>query len=273
MVRLRAKGDMFELSEESYAALAPILVPEQAGAEVAGTVLAGNTRGKVFVEAPGDFRTAFVYNNGFCVLAGTAPNAAFAKACLQWLYDHPHQDFFVLYPSHEGWLPILDAVTSASTQRVQRVAFQLDEHSFAARRSDPVLPPGVHLAPLDAAMMRRIEASVYPWIGGTWKSPSDFEERGVGVCASTDDGVVSLCYSVFVSHGYHAIDILTVEKFRGLGLARAVASRFIDECVHRGAHPTWDCYQNNVPSMRLAQALGFKRTHDFHVYAWQRQSR
>lgn len=269
---MTVESDMFELAAESYASLTHLFRPEHVGAEVAGTVLAGNARGKVFVRAQDDFRTAFVYDNGFCVLAGSVPNPDFARTCLRWLYDYPHQDFFILYPSHDGWLPILDAAMTASTQRVQRVAFQLDKDSFEALRSEPLLPTGIRVTPMDAAMMRKVEATVYPWIGGTWKSPIDFEERGVGICASTDEGVVSLCYSVFVSHGCHAIDILTVEKFRGLGLARAVASTFIAECVQRGVHPTWDCYESNLSSMRLAQALGFKATHDFPVYSWQRQS-
>jgi GNAT superfamily N-acetyltransferase len=262
---------MFELAAESYASLAHVFRAEHVGAEIAGTVLAGNTRGKVFVGAPGDFRTAFVYDNGFCVFAGV-PSFDFARTCLRWLYDYLHQDFFILYPSHDGWLPILDAAMSTSTQKVQGVAFQLDKDSFEALRSEPLLPPGIRVTPMDAATMRQVEATVYPWIGGTWKSPADFGERGIGICASTDVGIDSLCYSVFVSHSCHAIDILTVEKFRGLGLARAVASTFIDECIQRGVHPTWDCYESNLSSMRLAQALGFKPTHEFPVYSWQRQS-
>ncbi|RYH23404.1 MAG: GNAT family N-acetyltransferase [Alcaligenaceae bacterium] len=180
---------------------------------------------------------------------------------------------FILYPSHESWLPCLDLAKSSSTQRSRRVAFQLDRKSFEALRSEQQLPPGIRVAPMDAAMMRKVEATVYPWIGGTWKSPADFEKRGVGVCASTEDEVASLCYSVFVSHGSYAIDIVTVEKFKRLGLARAVASAFIVECVCRGFHPTWDCYESNFASMRLADALGFKPAREFFVYSWHRQSR
>ncbi len=264
---------MLELEPEKYACVAHLFKAEHVGSEVSGMVLSGNSLGKVFVNAQNDFRAAFVYDNGFCVLAGSVPNPGFASECLQWLYDYPHQDFFILYPSHESWLPCLDLAKSSSTQRSRRVAFQLDRKSFEALRSEQQLPPGIRVAPMDAAMMRKVEATVYPWIGGTWKSPADFEKRGVGVCASTEDEVVSLCYSVFVSHDSYAIDIMTVEKFKRLGLARAVASAFIVECVRRGFHPTWDSYESNFASMRLADALGFKPAREFFVYSWHRQSR
>jgi hypothetical protein len=74
---------MFELAAEHYASLTPLFESRYVGAEVAGAVLAGNTQGKVFVSAPDDFRAAFVYDNGFCVLGGPAATPEFATSCLQ----------------------------------------------------------------------------------------------------------------------------------------------------------------------------------------------
>lgn len=170
---------MLELAPESYASVAHLFRGEDIGSEVAGMVLSGNSNGKVFIGAPDDTQAAFVYDHGFCVLSGLVPNPEFARACLQWLYDYPHQDFFILYPGHEGWLPSLDGAKTSSTQRVQRVAFQLEKDSFEALRIEPPLPPGIRVTPMDAATMREVEATVYPWIGGTWKSPADFEKRGL----------------------------------------------------------------------------------------------
>ncbi|MFI5443713.1 hypothetical protein [Polaromonas sp. UC242_47] len=91
---------MFELALNDYASLIPLFRLPHNGAEVAGAVLSGHTQGKVFVSARTDPRSAFVYDNGFCVLAGPVVNPDFAKACLQWLYNHLHQDFF--YPLPES---------------------------------------------------------------------------------------------------------------------------------------------------------------------------
>ena len=263
---------MFELATEHYASLNPSIAHTCHGADVAGAVLSGHTQGKVFINDPGDLRSAFFYDNGFCTLAGTRANTAFASDCVQWLRDRAPQDFFVLYPGHEDWLPILDTAISPATQKVQRLAFEFDHFSFRVRRTRRALPSGFTMVPIDAALMRQAEATLYPWMGGTWKSPVDFEQSAVGYCVLTGEQVVSLCYSVFVSDQRHAIDVMTAEPFRHLGLAQIVATAFIDECIHRGLQPAWDCFEHNTPSRWLAHSLGFSAACEFPVYSWERAS-
>jgi hypothetical protein len=263
---------MFELTTEHYASLNPSIALASHGADVAGAVLSGHTQGKVFISDPGDFQSAFFYDNGFCMLAGTDANAAFASACVRWLEQHAPQDFFVLYPGHANWVPVLDAVVSPDVRKVQRLAFSFDRFSFRIRSSRRELPPGFSVAPIDAALMQKAEATLHPWMGGTWKSPADFEQGAVGFCVMTDEQVVSLCYSAFASEQRHAIDILTAEPFRHLGLAQTVGTAFINECIHRGLQPAWDCFEHNTPSRWLAHSLGFSAAGGFPVYSWERAS-
>jgi RimJ/RimL family protein N-acetyltransferase len=241
-----------------------------AGAAIAGAVLSGHTQGRVFVNARGDTRTAFVHDQGFCVLAGVEPDAGFATACLDWLHAHAGQDFFILYPGHPAWVPVLDAAVVAPVQKVQRVGFRFDPADSLARRSRQPLPPGFVLAPMDADLMRQAAAGGYPWLGGTWKSAAAFAQDGVGFCVLEGGRIASLCYSVFVHGRHHEIDILTFSAHRRLGLGRVVATAFIAECLRRSLEPGWDCFQDNLPSHRLAEALGFQPVAVFPVYSWQR---
>ncbi|MDM0112080.1 GNAT family N-acetyltransferase [Variovorax sp. J22R133] len=263
---------MFELAPERYASLNPLMELPCNGAEVANAVLSGRTQGKVFISAPNDFRSAFFYDNGFCVLAGECANAAFARASVRWLQARAPQDFFVLYPGHGAWVEVLDAAISPSTRKRQRFAFEFDHFNFRVRRTKRALPPGFSMVPIDAALMRKAEATLYPWMGGTWKSAIDFEQNALGFCVLADEQVVSLCYSVFVAGKRHVIDILTAEPCRHLGLAKMVATAFIDECLRRGLQPAWDCFEHNVPSRWLAHSLGFSPASEFPVYSWQRTS-
>ncbi|CAN7336641.1 GNAT family N-acetyltransferase [Acidovorax sp. LjRoot118] len=264
---------MHELNAEDFHLLTPLLDGLHAGTEIMGAVLSGHTRGRIFVPKDGDLRAAFVYDNGFCVLAGERPDTPFATACLDWLQAPAQQDFFILYPGHAAWEQVLDQRQAQGVQKLQRVAFSYDRSRFAAQRTEQPLPPGHRLVPLDAQLLRHLaDGGQYPFASGMWASDAQFERDGVGFCVLHERRVASLCYSVFVKGARHDIDICTFDGYRRLGLARAAATAFIDACLRRGLEPGWDCFKGNRASYELAQALGFKPVHEFAVYSWNLSS-
>ncbi|CAN7590425.1 GNAT family N-acetyltransferase [Acidovorax sp. LjRoot66] len=263
---------MHELNAEDFHLLTPLLDGLHAGTEIMGAVLSGHTRGRIFVPQAGDLRTAFVYDNGFCVLAGDWPDTPFATACLDWLQGSAHRDFFILYPGHAGWEPVLDQRQVPNMQKLQRVGFSFDRSRFAAQRAEQPLPPGLRLVPMDIALLRQLAEGPYPFAAGMWASDAQFERDGIGFCVLHEGRIASLCYSVFVNDRRHDVDICTFDGYRRRGLARAAATAFIDGCLRRGLEPGWDCFKGNRASYELAQALGFKPVHEFAVYSWNLSS-
>lgn len=261
---------MIEVHAEDFASANPLLDELSAGAEIVGAVLAGHTKGKIFLRALADSRVGFVYNNGFCVLAGAVADEVFAKQCLNWLYRHLQQDFFILYPGHESWLPVLDAVAVTSVKKVGRIVYRFDKSSFVAQNFPPSLSGDFSLARMDAALMRATADSSYPWARETWPSEMHFERHGLGFCVLTRGGIASLCYSVFVSGLHREIDIFTAKPFRRQGLAKAAASAYLQECLVQGLKPGWNCFKDNRPSRELAEVLGFVPASEFSVYSWHR---
>jgi RimJ/RimL family protein N-acetyltransferase len=263
---------LIELPSDAFPSAMAIYDVSSAGSEIVGAVLSGHTNGRVFLRDVNDLRTAFVYDCGLCVLTGSVADVEFATACLEWLYRHAEQDFFVLYPGHAGWVQVLDLAASAgaSVKKVGRVAYRFDKPSFEARSSQASLPAVFALARMDAALMHATAATLYPWARGTWKSEAYFEQHGVGYCVLTGGRVVSVCYSVFASGRDREIDILTAEPVRRLGLARVAASAYIQECMEQGLHPGWNCFTENHASRKLAADFGFKPAKEFPVYSWQR---
>ena len=256
---------------EDFASANPLLDELSAGAEIVGAVLAGHTKGKIFLRASADSRVGFVYVSGFCVLAGAVAEEVFARQCLDWLYRHSEQDFFILYPGHESWLPVLDAVAAASVKKVGRIVYRFDKSSFIAKNFRPSLSADFSLARMDAALMRT-SAELHPWARETWPSEMHFERHGLGFCVLTQGRIVSLCYSVFVSGLHREIDIFTATPFRRHGLAKAAASAYVQECLGKGLQPGWNCFKDNRPSRELAEVLGFVPASEFSVYAWHRTS-
>lgn len=264
---------MIELRQEDFVSANSLLKQLHFGAQIVGAVLSGHTKGKVFLRASADARAGFVYDNGFCVLAGGIADVEFAGSCLNWLYRYLEQDFFILYPGHECWVPVLDSVVADPVRKVARVGYKFDRRAFVAQRDRQPLPAAYTLARLNAALMRKVAATSYPWIQGTWKSEVHFERDGLGFCVLTRGDVVSLCYSIFVSGSHREIDIVTVQPYRRQGLARAAASAYIQECLDQGLQPGWDCFKENVASSQLARVLGFIPNSEFPVYSWQRMKK
>ena len=146
----------------------------------------------------------------------------------------------------------LDSVVAAPVRKVQRVGYEFETRAFVAQHDQQRLPAGFTLARLNAALMREVADTTYPWVRATWKSELHFERYGLGFCVLTQGRIVSLCYSIFVSGSRRVIDILTVQPYRRHGLARAVASAYIQECLDQGLQPGWGLLQGK----RRLQATG-----------------
>jgi RimJ/RimL family protein N-acetyltransferase len=66
-----------------------------------------------------------------------------------------------------------------------------------------------------------------------------------------------------MSEGKCGIGIETVEEHQGKGFATAVAAEFVRHALALGFKPHWDCWANNLPSIRVAEKVGFEDAHDY----------
>jgi hypothetical protein len=91
-----------------------------------------------------------------------------------------------------------------------------------------------------------------------WNSKKHFLKSSFGYSIQKDSKFIATCYSCASYGTQREIDIVTLEKFRKLGLAKVLACQFIFECKKKGLEPRWDCYKDNFASNKLALSLGFK---------------
>ena len=81
------------------------------------------------------------------------------------------------------------------------------------------------------------------------------------VAAAVLDGeVVSLAHTFAWSPLYVDLGVTTHEQFRNQGMATAAAALVAAEVQKRGRVPVWSTGVDNLPSMRIAQRLGFRET-------------
>ena len=159
----------------------------------------------------------------------------------------------------------LDEFPEGMVRRRARLRFALNWQRFEPLR-DP--PPGFRVQSLDRELLEQTRHFKLDLGSRFWASFDDFLEHGVGVCVLKDSEVVSLCYAACVADHLAEIDVVTQAEYRGLGLAEAAVRSFISECQRRGLAPTWDCFEANTASVRLAQKLGFEKSLSYVLYSF-----
>ncbi len=108
-------------------------------------------------------------------------------------------------------------------------------------------------------------------IESCWTSMDDFREAGFGFCAHDDETIMSWCTAEYVSGGRRGtgircgMGIETVPAFRERGLATLTAGAFVRHCAARGVLPHWDSWSANMPSVAIAEKLGFQKVGTYLV--------
>lgn len=91
-----------------------------------------------------------------------------------------------------------------------------------------------------------------------WKNKKSLMDQGVVVYGKLEGKLASICYSASVSNREAEVDVLTLPAFRGRGLGFETTRVFIQECQKKNLKPSWDCFEDNEASIRLASTLGFE---------------
>jgi GNAT superfamily N-acetyltransferase len=68
---------------------------------------------------------------------------------------------------------------------------------------------------------------------------------------------VAFCYTASETETLWDVSIDTLEPWRGRGLARACCEFLISHMARHGKSPVWGALEQNAPSMKLAERLGF----------------
>ncbi|HEX6182904.1 MAG TPA: GNAT family N-acetyltransferase [Pyrinomonadaceae bacterium] len=260
-----------ELGQEKFHAVLPLYRASGACFPVISAVIQGRQRGQVFAdgrEAPG---AAFVVNDfGFAYLFGEGVDEEFDTELARLLSTEGalKTSYLLWYAPPAGWESRLGALGGERVRRRGRVRFEFREERAGWLGAPVVCPEGFELEPMSAGLIPKTEKFGLKLDSRFWASAADFIENGLGVCLTKDGEVVSLCYAAAVADGLAEVDVVTDAEFRGQGLAGVVTRHFIKECLRRGVAPTWDCFDYNAGSLKLAEGLGFVETRRYDFYSF-----
>lgn len=243
------------------------ILPSRLRFPVIDGVIDGVQPGDVFIDDARTPSVALVVSRfGFTHVLGAVDDDT-AEPVVRALHQHPRLRgrYLLWYDPSPRILSELDALGDERARTRERVSYDVPAGSLNrgdAERRDDVSVEHVDQDNFD-------DCGVFDLDLGSrfWRSPDEFIDRALGVVVRLRGSIASLCYAAGLGDDRAEIDVATLDECRGQGLALLACWSFIGRCVDAGLEPSWDCFADNEPSVRLADTLGFvERTrYPFHT--------
>lgn len=172
----------------------------------------------------------------------------------------------LLMPSPPEWTDVARAVFQNRLVSFARYSFATDQ--LSADHLQSLFEQSPHrdqIASLNPALIAQLQAMPEPYFEiDAFDSTADFLERGMGFAALDGDTVMGVAYASLVFSGGIEVSIFVEEKHRERGVATALGSRLLLECLSRGVRPNWDAA--NPESCKLAQKLGLSFVASYEAF-------
>ncbi len=174
----------------------------------------------------------------------------------------------VIYYDSAQWVDKFSAIFGGRPLHpALRCYYQLEAQGIPDWRER--VPEGFTIAPIDRQLLSATGIAnldgVITEIQSTW-SVDRFLEFGFGFCALRDEHEIACwCTAEYVAGHHVGVGIETVGAWRRKNLATLTASAFTEYCLAQGIAAHWDCWADNLPSVRVAENVGFRKVLDYEV--------
>ena len=268
-----------ELDKRDFSSIEPLLTPGIRFPEIL-SVIEGNNRGRVFADKSDRPTAALVWSKGIegFYLVGDENNTQFLAELNAYIDEiiTPRMqklklDWFEICGNREAWNPVIEAVfEERKFSRSFQCIYKLDSKLRKPAIESPLV--GCQVKRVDRSLLveGRLRNSEFllSKIIRFWESGEVFLDKGLGYAVVCGEEVVSTCFSAFVTGSTHAIDVETTDEYRRRGFGKVAAREFIEDCLQRSLKPHWECMQDNIASVALAEKLGLKKSLQYKLYSF-----
>lgn len=226
--------------------------------------------GRMFVDDPLNPSSAQLVDNttddfgGFCRFAGD-PGIQAAWEAVTNLATRT-----LIMPCSKEWIDWALQIHKDNLHQRERFSFSADslDISHLESLSCPAAK-GVEIRQIDTGLAQRIaDDPRNRFHFANWRSPDEFVQRGIGICALVETEVVCAATSSLVCRSGIEVNVMTHPDYRRQGVATSVCARLALECLDRRLSPHWDAA--NPASAKLAQKLGYTPTGSYYGYLLER---
>jgi RimJ/RimL family protein N-acetyltransferase len=245
---------------------------------VIDSIVAGNTPAWVYADDLLSPQTGWMWNRmGTMLLAGEPDNNPFNRALSARLVEGVAPDarrrqvpLLTLHYSPSAWEDEVDSLLpGAKPRRMWRRFYVFDQPSVDWRER---LPSDSVVQPIDARLLQRDHLEnldrVLGWIHSFWHGVEDFAETGFGFCLVRDGVIASWCLTVYAAGHDVELGLATAPGYRNRGYATLTAAASVEHGVARGFKLHWHCDEQNLPSIRVAEKVGFHNPTRYQVYTY-----
>jgi RimJ/RimL family protein N-acetyltransferase len=267
---------IYALAESEYEKIHPLFKGSHLNL-VINAVVEGNSPGRIWVDDVANPKTAFMWDKAHCYyLVGSPNNGKFNTALKEFIGGKlapeamaHNLSIFKVYYTSKDWESKIEAMFRAvSPKKMERVFYTFGQLEIPDWR-DRILPE-LCIKRIDGELLTRTSLQNVPAvvseIESCWNSLDDFLRNGFGFCLVHNKEIASWCTAEYVSGKKCGIGIETVKAYRGRGFATLTACAFVDYCISRHILPHWDSWKDNLPSIAVAEKVGFKKTLEYTVY-------
>lgn len=239
----------------------------------------GNNPGRIFVDHPGDPRTALALTVEGYLLAGDSDDLD-TIGRLQRLFKeriftgevYVNGDWSMSLAVHplswEERLPEL--IPTHEVEKSERYHYLCRELKFDWQDN---LPEGYSVRRVDRGMLDDPEIlfpdSLGEWMDfeGVWWTKENFTSKGISYAVLQGNEVAAWCTPDCVAGDRIDVGIMTHPAHRRQGLAAVAVSATIEECLNQGFSAVgWHCNIDNIGSWKTAEKVGFERNREYAYY-------
>ncbi|MBK5434329.1 GNAT family N-acetyltransferase [Bacillus sp. TH25] len=257
---------MRRLQIEEYDKVIPLLEGNHRTTTFAYAVCNQNINGEIFIN---EKLTAglIVTTNGIYYLFGDTRDQSYNEDLFSYIKTaiEKTEKRFTLFTSSEEWEMMIEECFSNAFRKIPRMTFQFQREVFEDRKIE-LNKNTYEIKRIDKSDIERSNEFTEDYYKEYWGSKDVFLNNGFGFCIEQDRMIVAECVSIFSGNGFAEIDIATHEAHQGKGLAQAVATRFIEQCIQNHITPCWDCNVDNIPSQKLASKLSFHNPVEYVLF-------
>lgn len=140
------------------------------------------------------------------------------------------------------------------------------ERSLSSQKQPVQIPNGYILAARDRRYLT--ESFDYENTLQAFGTEENILQHTLGVVVLHEGRIVCEAATGAPTHGRIEVGVTTAEAHRRRGLAEAACARLIQMCEAEGYATWWDCAKQNIPSIRLAQKLGYINEREYRFMWW-----